>query len=75
MVGWAEETMDDDEEEKQNQQSWANESLSLGWVLSLCRMVVPELWKTSCLVPVPKKKHPRACTQGLQTGGSEHHML
>ncbi|KAI3370774.1 hypothetical protein L3Q82_007310 [Scortum barcoo] len=26
--------------------------------LSLIQNVVPDLWKTSCLVPMPKKKHP-----------------
>ncbi|KAI3357942.1 hypothetical protein L3Q82_016336, partial [Scortum barcoo] len=26
--------------------------------LSLIQMVVPDRWKTSCLVPVPRKKHP-----------------
>ena len=32
--------------------------------LSLRLRRVPQLWKTSCIIPVPKKKHPRTLSTG-----------
>ena len=42
--------------------------------LSLSMMVVPELWKTSCLVPVPKKKRSNTHSDNRPVALTSHAM-